>query len=119
MTTQHATPEVEEVASQADTLIDTMTTSQQEALETMESAGHALFEGLSLVQREIADFVAERIRQDMETQQEFLRCRTLDDVRQVQTHFFRTAMDQYTAEVSKLMNLSSEMAARSLERRSH
>jgi hypothetical protein len=105
------------IASPQDALIDSMTASQQEALQTMEAAGHAVFESLSQVQREIADFVAERIRQDMETQQEFLRCRSLDEVRQVQARFFKTAFDQYSAETSRLLKLGSEVAVRSLERR--
>ena len=99
-----------------DALIDQLTASQQEALETIETAGQAVFEGLSRVQHEITEFVAERIRQDMEAQQDFLRCRTIDDVRRVQTEFFRTAMDQYSAEANKLMKLSGEIAVRTLER---
>ena len=75
----HATDEA--IASAQDVLIDTVTASQQEALETMEAAGQAVFDGLSQVHREITEFVAERIRQDIETQQEFLRCRSLEDVR--------------------------------------
>ena len=107
------------IASAQDTLIDTVTASQQEALEAMEVAGQAVFEGLSQAQREIADFIAERIRQDMETQQEFLRCRSLDDVRKVQTHFFQTAFEQYSAEATKLMKLGGDVAARSFERSRH
>jgi phasin protein len=114
---QHATDPG--IASAEDTLIDAVTASQQEALETMEVASHAVFEGLSKVQREVADFVAERIRQDMETQQELLRCRTLDDVRKVQAHFFQTAFDQYSAETTRLMKLGGDVAARSFERSRH
>jgi hypothetical protein len=117
MAHQHQSSErASDVASVQDKLIDEMTASQQEALETVESASRAMFDGMARVQHELADFVAERIRQDMETQQEFLRCRTLDDVRQVQTRFFRTAFDQYAAEANKLLKLGSELAARSLER---
>ena len=59
-----------ELVTAQDALIDQVTASQQEALDTMETAGQAVFEGLTRVQHEIAEFVAERIRQDMETQQE-------------------------------------------------
>ena len=107
------------IAFAQDALIDSVTASQQEALETMEAASHAMFEGLSQVQREIADFVAERIRQDMETQQELLRCRSLEDVRKVQARFFQTAFDQYATETTKLFKLGGDVAARSLERSRH
>ena len=106
----------EDIASPQDQLIDTVTASQQEVLETAEAAGQAMYQGLTQVQRGIADFVAERIRQDMGTQQEFLRCRSMDDVREVQARFFRTAIDQYSAEASRLLKLGGDLAGRSLDR---
>jgi hypothetical protein len=62
------------------------------------------------------DFVSTRIRQDMETQQELLRCRNFDELREVQTRFLKTAMDQYAAESTRLMQLGSEVFARSANR---
>jgi hypothetical protein len=108
--------EDEALASPADAVIDSVTVSQQQALQTMESAGAAMFEGVARVQREIADFVSERIRQDMETQQELLRCKSLDEVRVLQARFFKTAMDQYSAEATRLMRLGGELMARSMDR---
>ena len=35
---------------------------------------------------------------DLETQQAFLRCRNLDDIRGVQVQYLRTALDQYGVE---------------------
>lgn len=105
-----------EIERPTDAVIDTMTQSQQEALHAMEVAGTTMLAGLNEMQREIADFVARRIREDMETQQDLLRCRNLDDVRAVQTRFFRTAMDQYAAETTRLMKLGGAMMARASER---
>jgi hypothetical protein len=118
MTNRTSEPD-EAIASAQDSIIDSVTHGQQEAIETLESAGHAMFEGMNRVQHEIADFITERIRQDMETQQQFLRCRTLDDVRRVQTDFFKTAMDQYASEATRLLKLGSEVAAMSMERGRH
>lgn len=101
------TPDLE-IARPADKVIDTVTLTQQEALQAMEVASTTLFTGLNEMQREVADFVAKRIREDMETQQDLLRCRNLDDVREVQSRFFRTAMDQYSAETTRLMQLATE-----------
>lgn len=115
MTTTRKTPDLE-IERPADAVIDTVTQSQQEALHTLEVAGTSLFTGLNEMQREIADFVAKRIREDMETQQELLRCRTFDDVRDVQTRFFRTAMEQYAAETSRLMKLATETMHKPFER---
>lgn len=109
-------PPAEAIASAQDNLIDTVTASQQEALQALEAGGHAMFDGLSRVQREVADFVAARIRQDLETQQAMLRCRTMDDVRDVQARFLKTAMDQYSAEAQRLMRLGGEVVTKTLER---
>jgi hypothetical protein len=106
----------EPIESLQDRLIDSVTAGQQDAIDTIESAGHAMFEVLSRAQAEISDFVAERIRQDLDTQQAFLRCRSLDEVRDVQVNFLRTALDQYGVEAAKLMRLGGEVATKSLER---
>ena len=99
-----------------DRLIDTVTATQQEAIDTIESASQAMFEMFSMARVEISDFVAERIRQDLDAQQAFLRCRSLDEVRDVQVQFVRTALDQYGGEAAKLMRLGGEVATRTLER---
>ena len=80
-----------------------------EALQMFESAVSAVFAGLTKAQREIAEFVAERIRQDLESQTQFLRCRTLDEVLEVQSRFLNKAMDQYAAEASRLAQIGVEM----------
>ena len=90
-------------------MAETITLAQEDALDAVEHAGAAVFEGFSTAQKEIADFLSERIRQDMETQGELLRCRTFDDIRAAQTRFFRTAMDQYAAEATKLMKIGAGM----------
>jgi Phasin protein len=99
-----------------DRLIDTVTATQQEAIDTIESASQAMLEMFSIARVEITDFVAERIRQDLDVQQAFLRCRSLDEVRDVQVQFVRTALDQYGGEAAKLMRLGGEVATRTLER---
>ncbi len=106
----------ESVESPQDAVIDNVTALQQEAVETVEHAGATLLEGVGRVQQEIAQFVSTRVREDLETQQQLLRCRSLDDLREVQFRFVKTAMDQYSAETARLMKLGSEIMARSVER---
>jgi hypothetical protein len=84
---------------------------QEETLHTLKDSGAAFFNGLTHLQSEVVDFVAERIRQDVETQAQLLSCRTYEDVRDVQSRFFKTAMEQYAAEATKLMKISTEMLA--------
>ena len=88
---------------------------QQQAVESIERASASMLAGVAEMQKEVAGFVSGRIRQDLETQQELLRCRTLDELRQVQSRFFRTTLDQYSAEATKLMQLSTGVFMRSLD----
>jgi hypothetical protein len=112
------TPEATGLPSVASTT-EAILSAQQETLHNMGAASAVLLEGLTKVQAEIADFIAERIRQDVETQADMLSCRNLDDVRDLQTRFFRTALDQYAAEVSRLMKISTDTMERSFETHAH
>jgi hypothetical protein len=105
-------------ASEASTT-EAITSAQQETLHNVGAAGAAMLEGLTKAQTEISDFIVERIRQEVETQAEMFRCRTLDDVRDLQARFFRTAVDQYGAEVSRLMKIGTDTMQRSFATHSH
>ena len=98
---------------------EAVASAQQETLHNIGAAGAAMLEGLTKAQTEISDFITQRIRQDVETQAEMLRCRTLDDVRDLQTRFFKTALDQYAGEASKLMKIGTDMMERSLASHPH
>jgi uncharacterized protein Yka (UPF0111/DUF47 family) len=76
------------------------TKTQQQAVDSIERASASMLTGATEMQKEIAGFVSERIRQDLETQQELLSCRTLEEVGEVQSRFFRTTLDQYSAEAT-------------------
>jgi hypothetical protein len=109
----------EEVASSSDAVIDTVVISQQQAMEQAEASSQVMVDGVTRMQREIVDFVSERLRHDMRIQQELLRCRSFDEVRSVQARFFQTAMDQYSAEATKLMQMGQDIFQRSLARTAH
>ena len=93
---------------------EAVASAQQETLHNIGAAGAAMLQGLTKAQTEISDFITQRIRQDVETQAAMLRCRTLDDVRDLQTRFFKTALDQYAGEASRLMKIGTDMMERSL-----
>jgi hypothetical protein len=110
--------------SDAEATADTSAVPMTEAIasaqqETLHNIGAAMLEGLTKAQTEISDFITQRIRQDVETQSEMLRCRTLDDVRDLQTRFFKTALDQYAGEASRLMKIGTDMMERSLAGHPH
>ncbi len=102
-----------------DAVIDAVTLHQQETLQRIEKAGLAVVAGLTCVRREIADFVTERIHQDVEAQRQFLRCRSLDEMRDAQASFVRTAVEQYAAEASRLVKIGNEMITTTISREEH
>lgn len=99
---------IDEVVRSGDRILDRLTAQQQETLDRMGIAGQAMLDGLSESQREIAEFVAARVRQDIETQQALMACRTIDDLRGVQATFLRNAVDQYCSEMTRLIDLGRE-----------
>jgi hypothetical protein len=89
---------------------------QEGAAQGAGSAGAALLEGMTEARHEMSAFIGERIRQDIETQTELLGCRSLEDLRDVQVRFFRGAVDQYSAEVARMMRLGTEIVQRTIAR---
>lgn len=98
---------IEDLARPADQAIDAVTATQQDTLEAIETAGATMIENVTRAQRAIADFVSTRIREDIETQQRLLRCKNFDEIRSVQTKFFKTAVEQYKSETVRLLKLGA------------
>ena len=55
-------------------------------------------------------FVTERLQEDLKTQRAMMACRTPAELMQVQTEFCRTAVEQYSAEVTRLFGMMSQAA---------
>jgi hypothetical protein len=111
MTTQDQSNGTIEQTAEMGAAMTELVSAQENALHVVEQSSTAMIEGFATAQKEIAEFLNERFRQDLETQSDLLRCRTFDDIREVQTHFFRTAMDQYAAEATRLMKIGAGMIA--------
>jgi len=103
----------ERVVAAAGEAIEVIVSGQTEATRALESIGQAVLDGATRMQQELVDFVSTRVREDMETQKELLRCRNFDDLREVQTKFFHTAVEQYAAESKRILELSSKVVQRS------
>ena len=104
----------ERVVAAAGEAIEVIVSGQTEATRALESMRQTVLDGATRMQQELVDFVSTRVREDMEIQKELLRCRNFDDLREVQTKFFHTAVEQYAAELKRLLELSSEVVQRSV-----
>jgi hypothetical protein len=56
---------------------------------------------------EALQFMSSRIVKDMEIQQEMLACKRLEDIQKVQAKFFSKAIEDYNAEVARMMKIMS------------
>lgn len=72
--------------------------------------GIAWFARLAELGSEVSSFVAERIREDVQTQHRLLHCKSLPEVQKVQAEFLQKAFDQYQAETGKLIRMTGVTA---------
>ncbi len=65
---------------------------------------------LDLMQ-ESARFMTSRLQQDIETQKALLACKSLEELMQVQTEFFKSAAAQYSEHTTRLLKGVEQSAA--------
>jgi hypothetical protein len=75
-----------------------------------------MFDGLTQAQAQITEFISERIRKDLEAQTKLLGCRSLEDVRAVQTDFFKQAMQEYSGVAARIMKLTDAFTPKALQK---
>lgn len=97
---------------QADTTdqstVDTFTRMQMQAIQSLTGANTAWFEALSDMGSEVMTFLAERIQQDVDTQHKLLHCKNGHELQKIQAAFIQTALDQYSDETGKLLEMSQK-----------
>ncbi|MEM8656376.1 MAG: phasin family protein [Pseudomonadota bacterium] len=90
-------------------MIDAMTQWQTAGLGALNWFGAPTIERMSDMGAEWMSFVADRVREDVALQHSLLHAKTPADVQKVQMTFLQTALDQYTAETGKMIELSSKL----------
>jgi phasin family protein len=74
--------------------------------------GSAWLEAMSDLGSEVLSFVAERVKEDVQTQHQLLHAKSLTEVQHLQAEFVQKAVDQYSAETGKLVELSKVAVAK-------
>ena len=82
----------------------------EETMAAMLKANEAMLEGMMALQREIMEFSSARVQQDLETQGELAKCTDLQEAWKVQAEFAQKAMQHYSAETAKLVDLSAKIS---------
>ncbi len=97
--------------------IDSATATGAAVMQQLEDAGlgplhwmgTAWFEKMSDMNNQILGFMAERIKEDVETQQALLQCKGAEDLQRTQLAFMEKAHAQYTDETGKLIKMGMDM----------
>ena len=79
-----------------------------------------LLESVTRVQKEWAEFVHRRVKEDVATSQQLMNCQTLADVQQVYSQYFRTTIEQYREQSERAVQrgkAATEEFARAMEPR--
>lgn len=103
------TPNTTEEATEA--VRQAMAKLQEAGLTSMSWMGTDWMERMSDLGSEVLQFLAERVRQDVELQHRLLHCKDMTELHKIQAEFVQTAIDRYTEETGKLVELTSKFWA--------
>lgn len=79
-----------------------------EKTQAMLGANPRVMEAWLELMNDSARFVADRLQKDQETQKALLNCKTPTELMQVQSEFFNDAVNQYTAQTTRMFEKVSE-----------
>ncbi|SMX34341.1 phasin family protein [Actibacterium lipolyticum] len=96
--------------------VSTLATAQAEGAGMITAFNTAMMQAMARYGTEFTEFVSKRLQEDMKTQHEILGCRDIGKLGDIQATFVKTAMDQYSAETGKLLQMSNEIMDEAFKR---
>ncbi|MDE3079327.1 MAG: phasin family protein [Paracoccaceae bacterium] len=95
----------------------TMTDLQRNGLGAAAWMSAAMFETVTALGNEVVQFVAERITEDVRTQHALMHCKDFNEMQRIQTEFLRKALEQYSAESGRLVQLGAGVMTSAMPKR--
>jgi hypothetical protein len=95
----------------------TLTELQRAGLGQMAWMSAAMAETLAALGNEVVQFVSTRITEDFKTQHALLNCKDLTEAQKIQAEFVQKALEQYTAETGKLVQLGTGVMTAAMPKR--
>lgn len=89
--------------------VDAVAEMQRAGLGSLNWMGVAWLEAMGDLGAEVASFIAERIREDVKAQHDILHCKTAAELQHVQGQFVQRAIDEYTAETGRIVELERQL----------
>ena len=80
-----------------------------ENVSAVMSAGEAMLAGMAEVSQEMMTFASDRLRQDMESAEDFAKAKSPEDLFDKHCSFARRAAQQYVEETSKLIGMMARI----------
>lgn len=87
----------------------TMKFLEDAGLGPMSWMGTAWLETMADMNSEVISFLADRIKEDVQTQHKLLHCTRPEDAQKAQLEFLEKAYVQYTVETGKLLKMSMDL----------
>ena len=91
----------------------------QGTIDTVGEMNQKMYEGLSRYNAEMLKFVNSRLKEDFAVPQNLMTCKTPQEVYNVYTEFFQTAVKQYLSEAERLTTLGGGVAGAALQTMEH
>lgn len=87
---------------------DAMAQMQKMSMSSMDWMGGDWMQRMNALGSEMMHFMAERMQRDIELQQKLLQCRDPKEFQKLQAEFMQNAIDRYTEETGKLMEMTAK-----------
>lgn len=78
---------------------------QEASTKMMPALGPEWTETMNSIGTEMLTFMSERIKQDLQTQQDLLQAKGIAEIQQIHADFIKKTMEDYTSEMTKLMGM--------------
>lgn len=95
-----------------DWMTDLMKEMQASGFDSAARFSASWAEAMTEIGQEVLDFVSERVKEDMATQRALLSANSVSEFQKVQADFLRTAIEQYSQETSKLVQMGTDILPR-------
>jgi hypothetical protein len=93
----------------AASIAEAITQMQKYGLNSMSWMGSEWMEKMSDLGSEALSFLSARVKEDVALQHKLLHCKDMKELQQLQADFIQAAIDQYTEETGKMIELGATM----------
>lgn len=103
-----ATEPVEQVTDATSAAFQQMMSMNVAGLDAWMKSTDSMLRATNSMSQEIIDFADKRMKALWDTTQSMVKCNTLSEAYELQTHHTRSAVEEYLAEANKMMSLTAE-----------